>query len=81
MYCTLLFKVISTSSDSVTFVWLEPLGLDRSCDTQNAFRQYADVATSSHNGVRWSPQEATGIQSANKRVVQREVILFQGRQL
>ena len=56
-----VFQVISASADSVTIVWLEPLGLDRSCDSHNAFHQFADTATSSHSGVRWSPQQATGM--------------------
>ena len=55
-----LFQVVETDVTSVKIVWLEPLGTDASCDSDDAFYQYAETATSSHNGVRWSPNEATG---------------------
>ncbi|XP_060564363.1 LOW QUALITY PROTEIN: pappalysin-2-like [Ruditapes philippinarum] len=57
-------RVIEADIDSVHLAWLKPLGLDNGCDTENALHQYANTASSSHSGIRWSPNEATGFPDA-----------------
>lgn len=60
----LFLQVVQAGDDFVHVSWLEPLGLNTGCDHENALRQYANTAVSSHNGVRWAPHEATGTSNA-----------------